>query len=433
MDEKQEFNFLTQQMKERPINKRKLMQRTLVTVAMGVIFGLIACLTFLLLEPLLSNWLHPREEVEMITIPEDTDEILPEDMLVHEENKLEESVLAQTEEVINSLRDEIQFDTVAYQQLYSSIHEVTKALKTGIITVTGVTQDVDWFNDPYENLAQTTGFVIAENNLEILILLTDDELIKRQELQVNFYDGTHALAYVKGKDSRTGIAVLAVEKNLLPERLLEEIVPISLGRSRGLDLVATPVIAMGQPVPGAFSVVYGMVTSQDRVVNLTDANFSLLTTDIYGSTAATGLLIDMKGQVIGIINQDYNDQTTGNLICAIGITELKPVLERMSNGLEESYLGIKGTEVPMEIRESLSVPEGAYITEITMDSPAMSAGIQSGDIIVRVGETEIKSFAAYTAAMNNQHPDSAIIIELMRQGQEGYREEQVIVNLGTYE
>ena len=87
----------------------------------------------------------------------------------------------------------------------------------------------------------------------------------------------------------------------------------------------------------------------------------------------------------------------------------------------------------MEVRESLSVPEGAYITEITMDSPAMSAGIQSGDIIVRIGATEIKSFAAYTAAMNNQHPGSAIIIELMRQGQEGYREEQVIVNLGTYE
>ena len=433
MDEKQEFTFLTQQMKERPINKKKLVQRTVITVAMGIIFGLMACLTFLLLEPVLSNWLHPQEEIEMVTIPEDTDEILPQDMLINEESKLEQSVLEQTEEVINTLRDEMQFDTSAYQQLYRSIYEVTRKLEPSIITVTGVTQDVDWFNDPYENMAQTTGFIIAENNREILILLADDKLTGWNELEVRFFDKTQVLATIKGKDERTGLVILAVEKELLPDKLLEGIAPVSLGRSNGTDLIASPVIALGQPIGEDFSVVYGMITSQRTTLNLADANFNLLTTDIYGSTQATGLLINMGGQVIGIINQDYNEDTAGNLISAIGITELKRVLERMSNGQQQCYLGVKGTEVSEEIRTSMSIPEGAYITEIIMGSPAMSAGIQSGDVIVRIGNTAIDSFAAYTAAIDELHPGNAVSIALMRQGQDGYQKKELIVNLGLSE
>lgn len=433
LGQKQEFTFVTHQVKGRPINKRKLLQKTLITVAMAIIFGLIACVTFLLLESVLSNWLHPQEEIEMIEIPQDTDEILPQDMLVHEESMLEQSVLEQTEEVINTLRDEMQFDTAAYEELYRNIYAVTQKIQPSIVTVTGVSQDVDWFNGPYENRGQTTGFLFAQNNLEALILLMSDELIRREELEVTFFNGVQALAVVKGQDVQTGLVVLAVEKELLPSDMLESIQYITLGRSMGMQLVASPVIALGQPMGNQFSVVFGMITSQDTTLNLTDCNYKLLTTDIYGSTQATGLLINMNGQVVGIINQEYNSSTAGNLISAIGITELKAALERMSNGLPNSYLGVKGTDVPEEIRMSLGVPRGAYITEIIMDSPAMSAGIQSGDVIVQVGDMEIHSFAEYTAAINSFQPDNMVDIVLMRQGQQEYQREELTVTLGVLE
>ena len=57
----------------------------MLTVSMAAIFGLIACLTFALLEPVISNWLHPQEPVEKIEIPLAPEEILPEDMMEHEE------------------------------------------------------------------------------------------------------------------------------------------------------------------------------------------------------------------------------------------------------------------------------------------------------------------------------------------------------------
>ena len=80
--QKKDSDFITETIKQRPINKKKLLRRTLITAAMAVVFALVACLTFLLLEPVISNWLYPEEEPEPIEFPEEVDEMLPEDMIV---------------------------------------------------------------------------------------------------------------------------------------------------------------------------------------------------------------------------------------------------------------------------------------------------------------------------------------------------------------
>ena len=54
-----DFEFLQEKIKERPIDKKKLLQRTVITASLALLFGLVACLTFLLLEPVLNNWLYP--------------------------------------------------------------------------------------------------------------------------------------------------------------------------------------------------------------------------------------------------------------------------------------------------------------------------------------------------------------------------------------
>ena len=80
-EKKDDFEFLQERIKERPINKKKLLIRTIITASMAVLFGLLACLSFLLLEPVLNNWLYPEEEPEVVTFPQEQNEMLPEDML----------------------------------------------------------------------------------------------------------------------------------------------------------------------------------------------------------------------------------------------------------------------------------------------------------------------------------------------------------------
>ncbi len=76
-----DFEFLQEKIKERPINKKKLFRRMVITASLAVLFGVLACLSFLLLEPILNNWLYPEEQPEIVTFPQEKDEMRPEDML----------------------------------------------------------------------------------------------------------------------------------------------------------------------------------------------------------------------------------------------------------------------------------------------------------------------------------------------------------------
>ena len=64
-----------------------------------------------------------------------------------------------------------------------------------------------------------------------------------------------------------------------------------------------------------------------------------------------------------------------------------------------------------------------------MDSPAMKAGIQSGDVIVGMEGEEITSFADYYAALLSCEPDTTVTVTVMRQGQEEYQEMEIEVLL----
>ena len=83
LDQKKQNDFMVEKIKVKPVNKKKLIRRTLITISMAIIFGLVACVTFLVLEPVISNWLNPEEEpqVEMVVFPEDKEEMSPEEML----------------------------------------------------------------------------------------------------------------------------------------------------------------------------------------------------------------------------------------------------------------------------------------------------------------------------------------------------------------
>ena len=83
LEQKNQNDFMVEKIKVKPVNKKKLIRRTLITISMAIIFGMVACVTFLVLEPVISNWLNPEEEpqVGMVVIPEDREEMSPEEML----------------------------------------------------------------------------------------------------------------------------------------------------------------------------------------------------------------------------------------------------------------------------------------------------------------------------------------------------------------
>ena len=77
-----EIQYIQEKIKERPVNKKKLIRRTIITVVLAVVFGIVACVTFAFLEPVIGEMLYPKEEPQIITFPEEEQEVKPEDMVV---------------------------------------------------------------------------------------------------------------------------------------------------------------------------------------------------------------------------------------------------------------------------------------------------------------------------------------------------------------
>ena len=435
--QKADSDFITERIKQRPVNKVKLLRRTLITAAMAVIFASVACLTFLILEPVISNWLYPKEEPAPIEFPAETDEMLPEDMIA-DDSQMEEPPppveFKLEDEQIAKVLDNVSLDMDDYASMYGLMAEVAQEAEKSLVTVTGSVSDVDWFNDTYEKKNQTSGIIVVKTEREILVLVNYEKIIDAENIVVTFCKGEQAQANLRKRDVNTKLAVLSVALDALGEETINVVKAADLAASSGSRaIVGNPVIAIGSPLGHGESVCYGVVTSNGNSLNTVDSCYKILTTDIYGSQNASGVLINIKGQVLGMIDNSHNSEDMKNLVSALGITELRRVIERMSNAREQAYLGTYGMDVTPDANESLGVPFGAYITEIAMDSPAMTAGIQSGDVITATGEKTIKTYGDLVSALAELKPDETVSITLMRQGPEEYVPMEVDVTLGTLE
>ncbi len=442
-------DFMIEKIKQRPINRKKLLRRTILTASMAVIFGLIACFTFLVLEPVINNWLYPEEEPQTIVFPEDQREMAPEEMLA--ENlptespaptvKPETESIMLEEEQVQAILDKVTLDKDSYVQLYESLNDFIyfsdelaeqASICQYMVTIRGISSNIDWFNNVQESDSQASGVIIADNGKEYLILVDYTSLKNADSLVLDLQNGYYQIeATLKGLDPSTNLAVVAVNQYNIPVESMEAdgLAVAPMGSSNSRTLVGTPVIALGSPMGISGSVGYGMITAS-TTLSTVDRNYKQLLTDIVGSRKASGALFNLKGELIGMIAGSKTSSDTGNVINAYGISELKKVVEKMSNENKLPYMGISGGDVPTSAHVHNEIPYGAFVREVAMDSPAMLAGIQQGDIIITVNENLITSFSDYSAILMQIEPGEAVSLTVMRQAQEEYKEMNFNIVLG---
>lgn len=432
-DQNKQSDFMMEKIKERPVNKKKLLRRTVTTAAMAVIFGLIACLTFLILEPVFSNWLYPEEEPQAVVFPEEIDELAPEDMLVEDGTpsiqEAVESVMLEDEQ-IQKILDNVSLDKENYLQLYDAMSSYVEELNASMVTVTGVSSNVDWLNDTYEQEGQTYGVLVANNGKEYLILTSRATVRQKENIRVTFCSGESAEAEVKQTDSQTSLAVVAVPISSLTKETRDAVKVATLGSSNLKNPVGIPVVALGSPLGSVGSAGYGMIVSAAVPLSKVDANYKLFVTDIAGTSDGLGVLFNMQSQIVGIITPDRARAELKNNVTAVGISELRKLIENMSNGKTAAYMGISGTDVTADANREYGVPFGAYVREIEMDSPAMFAGIQRGDVIVEIAGNSIENFNNYAAALLRLDAGQTVTVIVQRSVQNSYREMEIELTLG---
>lgn len=314
-----------------------------------------------------------------------------------------------------------------YQTQYEELYKVYREMESSMVTVTAARSDVDWFNNTYQSEGTAAGVIIANNNRELLILSRKSSLNGAETIRVSFCDGMEADAVIKQYDKNTDLAVLAVDLKLIEADTLTSVTVATLGSSISSGMTGTPVIAIGNLFGYKDNVCYGMITSKGNPVTMADSEYKLMTTDIYAGTNPSGILVNMEREVIGIIDNTYNHDDTKNLLSAIGITELKGLITKLSNGEAINYLGIYVQDISEQTRKETGLPQGAFIVDIDMDSPAMLKGIQKGDILVRVGSQEIRSAADYMNVLRNAPAETGINIVVQRASVNAFEEMHFVV------
>lgn len=426
-----DIGFLQEEIKKRPLNRKKMMRQMMLIAIMAAVFGAVACLFFLILEPVFTRMLYPEEAVTGVTYPEETEteELTPEEMLVNEEEKAAtEEQERIREEVGRILRDKEQGVEVI-GNLSGSLRSAAFKARYFLVDVSEITSDTDWFNDPYETMGTASGMIIAKTDSEAQILVYSPGIDAAQSIQITFYDGTSVTGVIHSYDRVSGIAVLSVGIEGVSKEVNEHLQAAELGSSSASTLTGQPVIAVGRPTGSGGGFIYGAVSSASANLPIRDSGFLQITTDIYASKLASGVLIDPKGRVVGIIDSIHNRPDMPGILCAIGISETKPLIEKLSAGGKKAYLGVQCTDVPGDVRERMNIPEGVYLSDVADDSPAMNAGLQKGDVIISMEGEEMHYSANISRILLENEAGAEITVALMRPTGEEYTEMELTVTL----
>ena len=142
MDEKK---FIREQIKEKPINKKKIIEKVCTCALCAVVFALVAGGVFAFVEPrmeqLLANKSNPSQT--------ETDT---------ESKETETQTESETEQVVST--EPVTFTLEDYQTLQKELYQIGMVANKSIVTVTGVESDTDWFQNAYERTNQGSGIIL---------------------------------------------------------------------------------------------------------------------------------------------------------------------------------------------------------------------------------------------------------------------------------
>lgn len=415
----QKFAFIKEKIKDKPINKKRMLIHMGYDILCAILFGAVACFAFVYLKPHVEEWLQPKKN-QTITIPKDEEP--QEDETVDEtgqETQEPDTVYVQEELGIEG-----------YQTLQKELYTVGKQANKSVVTVTGVTSGTDWFNTSYESQNQAAGIIIANNGQELLILTEKKVITDAQSMMITFTDDQTVPATLKKYDGNTGIAIISVALTDISEDTMNRIAVATLGNSLVLSQ-GTVVIAIGNPLGANYSILCGTITSSQNKVTTIDNNYTIFTTDMVGSENGSGVLVNLSGEIVGLVLKDYSNQGDRNTITALSVSELKQVIEDLSNNKDIPYLGLRISTVTEDISSKYSIPKGVYVKGVEMDSPAMAAAIQEADVIVKMNGEDIASVEQYNQLLMELKPGDEVKITLKRQGAEEYVELECSTTVGV--
>ena len=270
-----------------------------------------------------------------------------------------------------------------------------------------------FFGDRFDNRPQRTsslgsGVVVSTAGY----ILTNFHVVDAAaDIQVSLADGSTQKARLIGSDPESDLAVLQIAGDHLPA--------ITFGQMDNV-LVGDVVLAIGNPFGVGQTVTMGIVSALGRShlgIN-TFENF-IQTDAAINPGNSGGALVDVSGNLVGINTAIYS-RTGGSLGIgfAIPVSSAKDIMEQIirNGSVTRGWIGVEAQEITPELAESFGLPDtaGALIAGVVRGSPADTAGVRPGDVLLTVGGKTVKDSQVMLDLIAALKPDDRVDFRLRR-------------------
>ena len=286
--------------------------------------------------------------------------------------------------------------------------------------VVGITTEVtytNFFGQTSSSAVSGSGFIVSEDGY----ILTNYHVIEyaykgNYAVTVMLHDGTRYEASIVGVEDCNDIAVLKIDASGLD--------PVTFGDSDKLS-VGDDVYAVGNPLGELeFSMTTGRVSALDRLITTDESAEAINMFQIdaaVNSGNSGGPVYNANGEVVGIVTAKYSETGVEGLGFAIPINDAVKIAEDLINKgyvTGKAYMGVSIDERYNSMySQYYNMPIGAFIKSVEPGSCADNAGIQSGDIITKLGDVEITGYSDLKQAIKQYSAGDTAEVELYRAGE----------------
>ena len=423
-------------------NQNSFQKKAGTTIALAVIFGLVAAVVFQAANFAADRFLNTGKSSVQIKTTDSVD--------------LQETA-----------SDDSTADKVLSDSENGTVAAVAQASMPSVVAITTVSvQEIPSFfgysSHQYKSASTGSGIIVGDNDDELLIATNNhvvdgattlsvcfigDDVANAETETVNAGDNGDlnvedaVSAKIKGTDADNDLAVVTVKKSDIPEDTLNQIKIAQIGSSDDLA-VGQQVVAIGNALGYGQSVTSGWISALNRTISTDDGTNStgLIQTDAAINPGNSGgALLNMKGELIGINSAKYADSAVEGMGYAIPISKAKPILEELMNretrekvdSSKKGYLGVSLANLTTEAIEMYNMPTGAFVRSVEDDSPAQEAGICKGDIIVKFDGQKVSDGDDLLDKLQYYKSGEKIEAVIARATNGEYEENTIELTLGT--
>lgn len=289
------------------------------------------------------------------------------------------------------------------------VSSVERALES-TVSVSSTAHPFRQYGGPFGYQGLGSGVVMDDEGH----ILTNYHVARGEKSIVTLADGRVFGGEVVGGDEETDVAVIRVEGDGLK--------PAEFGDSDSLK-VGQPVLAIGNPLglSGGPTVTSGVVSSLRRSLRLGNGNgVKVVQTDAPVNPGNSGgPIVDLEGRVVAITTAmiPYAKGIGFGIPVNVALKIAREILEH--GGVQRAWLGIVGHDVDRRVadRYGLKTTRGVFVVEVSPESPARSAGVLVGDVVLSVDGGSVESVSDLVESLREKQVGKKIELEVERHGE----------------